>query len=84
MNLGLDIINRVRGFYLEGDGLSGKAMGSVAVVMESTGVTYVLTCDLSATIDIESGGTYKDLHRCGCSMGCIRCVSVGKNGIISM
>ena len=27
LNLGLDVINRVRGFYLEGDGLSGKAMG---------------------------------------------------------
>jgi hypothetical protein len=43
LDLGLDIVNSVRGFNLKGDGLSGKARMSVAIVCPWIGMAYVLT-----------------------------------------
>jgi hypothetical protein len=43
LDLGLDIVNSVRGFNLKGDGLSGKARMSVAIISPWIGMAYVLT-----------------------------------------
>jgi hypothetical protein len=43
LDLGLDIVNGVRGFNLKGDGLSGKATVSVAIICSWIEVAYVLT-----------------------------------------
>jgi hypothetical protein len=43
LDLGLDVVNSVRGFNLESDGLSGKARVSVAFMCPWIGMAYVLT-----------------------------------------